>query len=218
MKIISIFLKNLLTISRNWSYFLVLFICPLVLILISGAMLQSNNLANIKIGVVNEDPGFYIGIGERQYSDTPQTFDYEEYERNIINYANLADCIFDLTNSKNSLCINVIGKDGPHQITVYLDNTRRLMSFYARQFVLQKVLDTQTGAIEQTSDTFNQKFLVITRFEFSKNELDDLLKFVFGFSLFNPFSYFRKKIIRIVKVHKKTSSKVLISLLCIPIS
>ena len=177
MKIISIFLKNLLTISRNWSYFLVLFICPLVLILISGAMLQSNNLANIKIGVVNEDPGFYIGIGERQYSDTPQTFDYEEYERNIINYANLADCIFDLTNSKNSLCINVIGKDGPHQITVYLDNTRRLMSFYARQFVLQKVLDTQTGAIEQTSDTFNQKLIVFsTSLENAKTELIDVQK------------------------------------------
>ena len=197
MKIISIFKKNLLTISRNWSYFLVLFICPLILILISGAMLQSNNLANIKIGVVSEDPEFYIGIGNNPgfqsdeisnkigktsaINEIKETLrineNYQSYQRNIISYANLGDCIFDLTNSKNSVCINVKGKEGPHQVDVYLDNTRRLMSFYAKQFVLQKILDTQSGAIEQTSDTFNQKLIVFsTSLENAKKELVDVKK------------------------------------------
>ena len=68
MKIFTIFKKNLKTISRNWNYFLVLFICPIILILITGAMLNSSNLENVKIGIIGDN------------------FDYKIYFNNFNNY------------------------------------------------------------------------------------------------------------------------------------
>ena len=58
MKIIDIFQKNLKTVARNWKYFFVLFLCPILLIIISAIVLNSNDISNLKIGVVDENDNY----------------------------------------------------------------------------------------------------------------------------------------------------------------
>ena len=92
MKIYSIFKKNFKTVSRNWSYLAILLICPFVLILISGAMLKSNNYDNIKVGIIDEDANYDLNTSGI---------------KNLIPYDSLSSCITDLTNSKASVCIHL---------------------------------------------------------------------------------------------------------------
>ena len=64
MKIYNIFIKNLKVVARNWVYFIVLFIFPFFLILTSAILLNSSDLKNIGIGIVDEYGGYPLGIEE----------------------------------------------------------------------------------------------------------------------------------------------------------
>src|SRR3989344_2803170 len=142
MKIFNIFMKNLRVVTRNWTYFIVLFIFPFFLILTSSILLNSSNLANIKIGMVNEYPGFYLdtsGVG------------------NTINYDSLDECMYYLTNYRVSVCIHVKNIDNKPNIDVYLDNTRRLIELYVRQTILDRVFREQAKNIETTSDFIDSR-------------------------------------------------------------
>ena len=64
MKILTIFKKNLKTVSRNWNYFILLFICPIILIFVAGMLINSSGSDNIHIGFVDQDPNYDINLNQ----------------------------------------------------------------------------------------------------------------------------------------------------------
>jgi hypothetical protein len=154
MKILDISIKNLKVVARNKAYFAVLFLCPILLILISGALLNSNDYDNIGIGIINE------------------ALDYEIDLSNVKNpyfYDSVNDCLYDLTNSKVSVCMHVREIEGRNKISIYLDNTKKAIQYYSQQFILQQVLDQQTDLFKQTSTDVSTQLTVYT------NSIDDAI-------------------------------------------
>jgi len=160
MKIYSILKKNLRTVSRNWSYFVILFICPVLLILVSGFVLNSSDLNNVKIGVVDESPSYNFN-----FKDT----------KNVKYYDSLTDCLYGLTNSKASVCLYVREISGVNQIDIYLDNTEKIIEYYVKQFVLQNIVQEQTSMFEETSEEIGSKLVVYsTSINDAKEELSNV--------------------------------------------
>jgi len=142
MKIPVIFLKNLRTISRNWKYFLVLFIFPIILILAAGFMLNSTDVKNMKIGVVNEDPTYTLNI---------------ENIHSWKNYPSLTDCINSILNSEIVVCMHIKDMNDSRKIDIYIDNSFRLVEYYTKQFILENVVKEQSSILDQTSEEINSK-------------------------------------------------------------
>jgi hypothetical protein len=165
MKIYNIFKKNLKIVSRNWGYFAVLFVCPILLILVSGAMLNSNDFNNLRIGVISEDP----------------TYSFTSLAKNFNYYVSLAECLNELTSQKVSVCFHVKREGDTRQIAIYLDNTKKIIEYYAKQFILQNVLSEQAQTFYRTSEELNSRLAVYsnsisdTKKELieAKKELDD---------------------------------------------
>ncbi len=145
MKIFSIFNKNLKTVSRNLNYFAMLFICPLVLILVAAAVLNSNDIKNIRIGVVDEDPGYDFNL---------------EKVVNVHSYDSLVDCLYDFLDAKLAVCLHVREVAGIHRVDIFVDNSQRSSGVYTKQFILEEVVQEQSYFIEQTSGEMNSKLAV----------------------------------------------------------
>jgi len=160
MKVLTIFNKDLKIISRNWIYFIILVVCPISLILISGTMLNSNSLDNIKIGVIDKNTGYSFDFGNR----------------NLQNYNSLERCLADLTEQKASICIySYLSNSSENRVDIYVDNTKKVIEFYAKQFVLQKVINDQSEVLERTSEEVNSKItLFSTSIVDAKRELNDV--------------------------------------------
>ncbi len=135
MKIYSIFKKNIKIVSRNFSYFVVLFICPIILILISGIMLNSINYNNVRVGVVNTGSSLNLNS-----------------IKNLNHYSSLTNCLYDLTHTKVTICIMVSDDNESYQTDVYIDNTFRVVEYYSKQFILQNLLKEKDTLLEQTSE------------------------------------------------------------------
>jgi hypothetical protein len=142
MKTLSIFQKNLKTVSRNWVYFIILFVCPVLLILISGLMLNSNDFKNLKIGVVDLDPGYEFKLAGM---------------KNLADYDTIADCLTSLSDSKSSICLYAYDNQGVHQIEIYIDNTNSIVEMYSKQFILSNIVSEQANILDQTFSTINSK-------------------------------------------------------------
>jgi ABC-type multidrug transport system permease subunit len=144
MKLYNILAKDIKTISRNWVYFAVLFVIPLALVLVSSIMLNSNKLENVRIGFVlnQETQDLQFGIGK------------------IFYYGSIQECIYEMSNSEVSVCIEVLGSGKDRVANVYLDNTKRIVSFYVRQVVLNTLFSQQTEQIQANSDTINSKLTI----------------------------------------------------------
>jgi hypothetical protein len=143
MKIFNIFIKDIKTISRNWAYFAVLFAIPLALVLTSSVMLNSNNLENVRIGVVDnvDAQKLELGIGRTIY------------------YNSLAQCIYEMSNSEVSVCVEASG--GENLVAnVYLDSTKRVVSFYVRQAILDKLFSQQSAQIRVNSNNIETKLAI----------------------------------------------------------
>ncbi|MBU0957725.1 MAG: ABC transporter permease [Nanoarchaeota archaeon] len=142
MKVFSIFKKDMKTVSRSPSYFVLLFIVPVLLIVAGGAMLNSVDFSNVKLGIVDNDPNYDFnlrGVHNHQYFDS------------------LSDCIFDLTSYKVSACLVVSPIDNSHQIDIYLDNSKRVIEYFAKQLILEKVMSEQSFVLQQTSDEIDSR-------------------------------------------------------------
>src|SRR3989344_3214373 len=145
MKIYNIFTKNIKVVARNWIYFLVLFIFPFFLIFTSAILLNSSDLKNVRLGVVNDYPNYYIDISE---------FGKISY------YFTIWECLYDLANYKVSVCVHVQDFGGKPHIDVHVDNTRRIIELYVRQSILEKIFREQTQFIETTSDFIDSRLTV----------------------------------------------------------
>ncbi len=140
MNILNIFKKNVKTVSRNFSYFAVLFICPILLIIVSGAVLNSADLDNIRVGI----------IGSNNLQDI----------KNSRNYDNLASCMNDLLNFKIVACLNFNYIDNHENLDIYMGNSDKLVSIYTKQFVLKNILNMQQDLFEQTSSEINSQISI----------------------------------------------------------
>lgn len=145
MKVLSIFRKNLKTVSRTWSYFVVLFICPILLIFFAGLMLNSSDVDNIKIGLVDKDISYDIDLSE---------------VKNVIDYDSLSNCVIDLTDSEIGTCIYLNNIEGKTQLNIYLDNTAPFVKYYSKQFILENIFEDQQYLFETTSGELNSKLSV----------------------------------------------------------
>ncbi len=136
MKINTIFFKNLKIISRNGSYFAALFLFPLILILVSTAMLNSNDFKNLKIGIIDTDPEFDFNLKDIQ---------------NSINYKNVGDCMIDLMEEKIGVCISVKQISGKRVMSIYIDNTQGTIKIFVKEFILENIHELQTASLNETS-------------------------------------------------------------------
>ncbi len=162
MKIFTIFKKNLNIISRNWIYFIVLFICPVLLILISGFTLNSGNFNNIQIGVIDEDPDYDFNLDNL---------------KNVKTFSSLSDCLYDLSDSKTTVCMFVKNIEGIHRIDIYLDNTVKMVEYYSKQFIMENILQEQSFKFEQTSDEINSQLTIYsTSIGEAKVELNEVFE------------------------------------------
>jgi hypothetical protein len=142
MKVFSIFRKNLKGVARSWPYFAVLFVCPVLLILISGVVMNSVDFDNIRVGVIGSPEFDVSGI------------------QNVYYYDSIGDCLFDLTNSRATVCIDSRGDENGESLDIYLDNSKKVVAFYAKQFILGSILDMQSEVIDRTSSEISSKVLL----------------------------------------------------------
>jgi len=156
MKIFNIVIKDLKIVTRNWTYFAVLFIFPFFLILTSAVLLNSNSLKNVRVGFFNE-------------GDNLRSLDNLG---NIRNYGSLGSCLFDLTNYRISVCIHARNVENEQQIDVYVDNTKRIIELYTKQAILEEIFQEQTNLLEETSgDIDSQLSIYSTSIEEAQMEL-----------------------------------------------
>jgi len=155
MKTYSIFKKNLKTVSRNWSYFFVLLVCPAILILVAGGMLNSFDTNHIYIGLY--DPGgdfcednFVVYDSE---SDSPIKIDLQRFHC----YDELSRCVDAVTTSKIGACMHVIETEDSYIVNVYLDSSRRLVEYYSKQLILQEFLGEQASLVQETSEEMAER-------------------------------------------------------------
>lgn len=139
---------------------MVLFVCPILLILIAGAVLNSNDFKNVRIGIIDLDVNFDFDIGgvaKPQY------------------YKTLQECISDLNAARVTVCMFVGNEDGTRDIQIYIDNTVRMVQLYAKQFVLESVLKKQSSMLEETSADIDSKLtLYSTSIDAAKEDLSDV--------------------------------------------
>ena len=158
MSVFSIINKNVKVVSRNWSYFIVLVICPVLLVLAAGAMLNSSDPKNLMVGIINE--GVYFDVG----GDLT----------NSIIFNGLSSCLYYLTDSRVSACIYSYKDNDIVNIDVYSDNTERRVESYVKQFVLAKVSKTQSEIIEQAGEAiYQEKGYISNSINRSKEELNN---------------------------------------------
>lgn len=157
IKIINILIKNLRTVSRNWNYFVILFVCPVILILLSGVMLHSNNLKNSRIGIIDENPEY--SLDNVQFQSTIQYYSIEE-------------CLYDLANKKTSACVHILSNKESNDIDIYLDSTEKRIENYVKQSILESMFRGQSLLLEKTSEQISDKILRYSAsIEKAKNEL-----------------------------------------------
>ena len=161
--IYNIFKKNLSTIFRNWVYFVVLFVCPVVLILVAGFVLNSSSLDNVKIGIVDETSDFRLDF---EGISSPGRI------KNVIEYGSIDHCLNDLVSSRVNSCLHISYEGGSKKASVYLDNKFRVVEYYARQFILNNLVKEQTKVIQETSEKITSRIEVYSTFILdTKNEL-----------------------------------------------
>jgi len=106
-------------------------------------MLNSNDFRNLNVGVVDQDPGYNFNL---------------QSIRNVRSFDSLSDCLYSLTESKLSICLFVRDDGrGLHQIEIYIDNTKKIIELYGKQFVLENIVKEQAEILEQTSETIDSK-------------------------------------------------------------
>ncbi len=147
MKFFTILHKNLRSVSRNWNYFAVLIVCPILLILVAGAMLNSVDYNNLRVGIVNQDPSNNLTFASLRHLST---------------YPALEPCLYDLTNAYVSICIVLNQSEGTHFFSVYVDNTNPKITVYAHQFILEKAFQQQTSYIERISEDVRSKLVLFS--------------------------------------------------------
>ena len=158
MSVFSIINKNVKVVSRNWSYFIVLVICQVFVVLAAGAMLNSSDPKNLMVGIINE--GVYFDVG----GDLT----------NSIIFNGLSSCLYYLTDSRVSACIYSYKDNDIVNIDVYSDNTERRVESYVKQFVLAKVSKTQSEIIEQAGEAiYQEKGYISNSINRSKEELNN---------------------------------------------
>jgi len=160
MRTLTIFKNNLKTVSRNWLYFLILIVCPFILITLSGIMLNSAKFENVKVGMVNLNKNNSL-IGFDFFKDSYY-------------YSSLKDCIRDISSSKISICIQQEEIEEKYIINVYIDNRKSVLEYYVKQFILKKFAEQKISFFEESLKEINKQ---ITLFSYSiknyKTELNN---------------------------------------------
>ncbi len=157
MALWNIFLNNLKTVSRNWVYLIILIVCPIILISVSGIMLNSVDYKNIPVGICNSDESY--------------SFD-NSYFNKVKIYPSLQDCIGDLSSSKTNICIHSYEGEEKYNVDVYIDNRKRMVEYYVKQFILEKFSEERFYFFQESSkDVETELALFSSSMESSKNEM-----------------------------------------------
>ncbi len=98
----------------------------------------------MRIGVVDNDSGY--------------DFNFEKIH-NPRDYSSLDECLYWLEKSSLGACLHVNNVNGIHQIDIYLDNSKKEIEAYARQFILENVVHEPSTALNAISDTVSSKII-----------------------------------------------------------
>jgi len=145
MKVLTIFKKNLKTVSRSWGYFVVLFIFPVLLIIVAGFMLNSVDFQYLKVGIVDNDFAY--------------NFNLDSFKNNYP-YSDLNDCTSALYSGRVSICIHKYIEQETHKIDIYFDNSIRSSESYVKRFVSEELSKEQSIAFDQTFEDVNSRFSI----------------------------------------------------------
>jgi ABC-type multidrug transport system permease subunit len=143
VKLLSIISKNVKVVSRSWIYVALLIILPTIFVLATSLLLDSVDVNNVKIGIVNNQDSYEI----RELIPDAKFADYNSFE----------ECEKDLKSHSIPVCINPIQDFNGTKIDIYFDNSKLLISQYAKQYVSKKVLEEQLVAFELTLDEVLEK-------------------------------------------------------------
>lgn len=159
VKLFSIVVKNVKIVSRSWMYVALLVLLPTILVLGASAMLDSVKVKNVRIGIV-ESPEAY-----RVREIMPQG--------NFRTYKNFDKCFSDLEAHNIPVCIYPRRELKETVIDIYFDNSKLLVSQYAKQYISKNVLEEQLVIFELTlEEVFSQMNLLAQDVEFARDELE----------------------------------------------
>jgi len=167
VKVFSIISKNLKVVSRSWIYVILLIILPTTLVLATSSLLDSVNLSNVKIGMVSNsnDLPIRLMLGDARF-----------YE-----YQSLDECKNSLKKHTIPVCIDFIERFNSTDVNVYFDNSKFLLSQYARSYVTKRVIEGQLSTFEITlEDVLLRMTAIAASVDLARDELqtsyEELLK------------------------------------------
>lgn len=143
MKAFSVFKKNMKIVSRNWTYFAVLFLCPLILISIASFALNSADVSNVKYSY-----GFQNGSEE-----FGSELDLESFPEPINEKPVPCSKAFSV-HEDLGFCID---KESDKKYKVYLDNTNKVGSSRAKKILLENIAEKQSYQANKTSNRVEGK-------------------------------------------------------------
>ncbi|MDO8459566.1 MAG: ABC transporter permease [Nanoarchaeota archaeon] len=158
-KLITIVGKNIKVVSRSWMYVALLIFLPTFLVLATSLLLDSVNSKNVKIGLVD-------GPNSDKISELIPDGKFERY-------GTFEQCENNLKSHKIPVCINPIEDLNGTTVNIYFDNSKLLISQYAKQYVSKKIVEEQLVVFELTLDEILSKMDTLSSdVELAKNELE----------------------------------------------
>jgi len=149
MKIFDAFGKNLKLVSRNWSYFVVLFLCPLILISVASFVLSSGDVHNVAYAYETNISDHIELRNQESPMDIENDFSYSRPLRKGFS------CSSYLTHYPDAgFCISKVSEN---EIEIYLDDTEKVASSYIKKTILEKIVQKQNYAMQETSEKINSK-------------------------------------------------------------
>jgi len=138
MKVFRIFIKNIRTISRNWSYFFVLVFFPFFLILSSGFVLNSIDVGNINVDFIYQN----TNLISQEISNFPGNF----YPGKV------SSCIDNLRFSRVGACVYLHENESVPILDVYYDGSNKIVEQYTKQLILDMISKKQGEILKKNSE------------------------------------------------------------------
>ena len=158
-KLFSIVGKNMKVVSRSWIYVALLIILPTMLVIFSSFLLDSVNMENVKIGLVENENSYQV---RSLMTDTI-----------FSSYNSFEECDSSLKSHNIPICINPRKEYNTTVIDIWFDNSKLLVSQYAKQYVSKKVLEEQLVIFELTLGDINSNIdLIYENVESGQKELE----------------------------------------------
>ncbi|MBI3033189.1 ABC transporter permease [Candidatus Woesearchaeota archaeon] len=135
IKLFEIIIKNIKILFRSWTTTFLVIIAPLLLILLLGFAFGSNEVHDIKLGIVSESYRLVASV----------TSILESNNVDLIQITDIEECTFMIMKNELHACAEFsdnfrITEEGPRgTITIYLDNSKLNLIPYLKEYFNEKI-------------------------------------------------------------------------------